>query len=377
MLGRRGTRTDIDLLFLIEPTEGGAYASTEELCNQLARRGLRTEILHQDATRTFTQRAYRRFTNAEVKLGRPPLVEGWNRLIGRRLRPGQVPCRVPIWRAAILENGLRSFLARARPKAIVATALSRVAWRRIRQDADAFGIPLVFYLRGHTMLPHLALGAPADCLVVNSASLGDAVGELGFDAHVVRSVIDLSRYRVEPTREVALVINPIPVYGRDLALEIARLVPEIPFELRESHAMVATDRRALANGVGDLDNVTLLEQTDDVEALYGRTRVLVVPYPMGDLATNRPRIVAEAQISGIPVVGSSIPGLIESIGPGGSVVDPADPAAWADELRRLWTDDAYYEKLSAAALAHASRTELDPAHIAGEFIEALGSIVDR
>ena len=374
---RPGDEADLDLLFVIGPTEGGAFASTEELCHQLVDRGLRVEILHESAEAPARRYMYRRLTNLEVKLNRPPMLEGGNRMVGRRVRSSGITARVPLWETTILENGARRFLSRRRPRVIVASALSRVGWRRLRQDASAFGIPLVFYMRGQTMVPHLELGAEPDLIVVNSHALQEAVENLGRVATTVLSVIDLARYRVETSRKVALVINPIPAYGQGLALQVAQLTPNIQFEFRESHSVSATGHRTLASAVAELPNVTLLPTTSSTAELYGRARVLIVPYPARDLLTNRPRIVSEAQINGIPVVGSDIPGLRHSIGTGGRLLDAGAPEQWAAELDRLWADGEYYEQLSARARNHAERPELDPAHITDGFLAALAPILTK
>jgi glycosyltransferase involved in cell wall biosynthesis len=71
-------------------------------------------------------------------------------------------------------------------------------------------------------------------------------------------------------------------------------------------------------------------------------------------------VASEAHVSGIPVVGSRIGGLVESIGPGGVLVAPDAPASfWIEALRSIWDDEDRYAALSSAALRYSERPELN------------------
>lgn len=365
-----------DFLFVLEPTEGGAFASTAELCGAIARLGHRVEVLHQREPIAWSTRLYRRSTNLEVRARRPPLLEGLNRHWGRALRASPVAAPVPVLTAAVLENGFRRMLvAGARPNAVIASALSRVAWRRIRQDCSGYGIPLVFYLRGQTMLGHLELGARPDLVLVNSPALVEPVTRYGLDARYIPSAIDLDPYRVATRRQTVLVVNPLPAYGSELALAVAAAAPDVRFEFRESHTMSAEHRRHLEATIASLPNARLLPTTTDPAELYGNAALLMVPYPAGDLLTNRPRVVAEACAAGIPVVGSDIPGLRMSIGDGGVLLPPDDVSAWADELTALLGDHRRYDELRKRALARSEASDLSPRRIAQSFLDAVSAVV--
>ncbi len=117
--------------------------------------------------------------------------------------------------------------------------------------------------------------------------------------------------------------------------------------------MGTDERRWLTDRLDGLGNVTLVPQVEDMREVYADTRILLAPSQWRE---GYGRIATEAQVSGIPVVGSDRGGLPEAIGEGGLVL-PADasPTVWAAAIRRLWDDKAYWSEKSEAALNHAAR----------------------
>ena len=101
--------------------------------------------------------------------------------------------------------------------------------------------------------------------------------------------------------------------------------------------------------------------------------MLLVPHRVD----NRPRVILEAQSNGIPVIATDYPGLAESVGAGGLLVeDVDDPRPWVVALARVWDDPAHYGVLVDAARVHASRAEVDPAVIAQRFEQLLEELVE-
>src|SRR5207244_11535542 len=93
------------------------------------------------------------------------------------------------------------------------------------------------------------------------------------------------------------------------------------------------------------------------------------------LTNGRPRVVLEAQANGIPVLASNLPAVVEAVGPGGVTVEAEAPIAeWVDALNRL-LEPATYDALTAAALAHAHRPEVDTEQIVTRFEDALAHLV--
>jgi hypothetical protein len=72
------------------------------------------------------------------------------------------------------------------------------------------------------------------------------------------------------------------------------------------------------------------------------------------------------------VLGSRRGGLPEAIGEGGVVLDYDAPLGdWVSALKRLWSDEDHYGRLSAIALEYSKRPALDPGHQFAAFVDVL------
>jgi glycosyltransferase involved in cell wall biosynthesis len=173
---------------------------------------------------------------------------------------------------------------------------------------------------------------------------------------VIYPYLEIDRYKTKSTQENVTFINPVPLKGRDIALDIARLNPDIRFTFVEGWPLTGEERRLLRQRVASLANVRLLPPQLDMRSVYGKCKILLVPSVWEEAYGM---VVSEAQISGIPVVASNRGGLPEAVGPGGLTLDPDGAIeSWSEAIRRLWQDGSYYTELSAAARAYASRPEL-------------------
>ena len=122
-----------------------------------------------------------------------------------------------------------------------------------------------------------------------------------------------------------------------------------------------------------LPNVTLVGPFAEMAEVYASSRVLLVPSQW--LAETWGRVASEAQFAGVPVVGSDHGGLPEAVGPGGSLLPrDSEPAIWAAEIKRLWSDDAYWSAKSAAALAHAARPDIDKDRQVAAFLHVIDQV---
>jgi glycosyltransferase involved in cell wall biosynthesis len=355
------------ILFVSGTAVGGSATSTRELATALAARGHEVALLARVATAPRRWMLHHRLVNAAHS--HPALAAPLSAVAGRIGRRTRVVRTEPfLERSTILvENSFGSVLASFGPDVVVAASIGRMAWRSVRADVAAAGIPSVLYMREESAIGHLAISdAPPDLLLANARLHEAAAREAGFTAHVVPSVVDLTRARVESTREVVLFVNPVEVSGRDLAVSIARACPDLRFAFVESWPLSADERAWLDAACAGLANVERRPRVDDLRLLYGDARVLLVPYR----TNGRPRVVLEAQANGIPVLATDLPALTEAVGPGGVAVAPdAAPGEWAAALRDL-LEPARYDTLSAAARTHAARDEVDTDAIVTRF-EAL------
>lgn len=90
------------------------------------------------------------------------------------------------------------------------------------------------------------------------------------------------------------------------------------------------------------DNVMVVEHTDDMNHVYNRTKVLVVP----SRHETYGKVVTEAMAWGIPVIASDLPGIREAGGDAVLYCDPTDYTAWHDTLHTVLEDQCTYDDLS-------------------------------
>lgn len=181
----------------------------------------------------------------------------------------------------------------------------------------------------------------------------------GINAEVVYPIVRRQNYEVVSSKENVTFINPVPVKGLDIALQVAEHCPDIPFVFVEAWGLDEEIRRKLSERLAVLPNVTLQPPTRDMKSVYGKAKIVIAPSQWEEAFG---RVAVEPQFSGIPVVASARGGLPEAVGPGGILV-PADagPDAWVQAVRSLWDDRDLYDRTSRAARAHSQRPEMDPA----------------
>ena len=157
-------------------------------------------------------------------------------------------------------------------------------------------------------------------------------------------------------------VNPIPMKGRDLALQVAELLPHRRFVFVEAWNMRADERAALENGMSGLANVTLRPRSMGLAAVYRSTAAVLVPSQCSEAFS---RVVLEACANGIPVLASRTGGVPEAMGESGVLLDPADPAdRWARAIEAVLADP---EPLAAAALANVQRPEFSMPFVTAQY----------
>lgn len=178
----------------------------------------------------------------------------------------------------------------------------------------------------------------------------------GILAAIIHPMIDANRYRTQSTRQNVTFINPHPHKGADIALKIAEACPDIPFVFVRAWSLSPEDENKVQDYASRLDNLTIRPSTQDMRLVYRDAKILLAPSRWEEAFG---RVAAEAHLSGIPVVGSDRGGLPEAIGLGGITLSPDAPIEeWVAAVRRLWSDELYYQAFSEAALRHSERNEM-------------------
>jgi glycosyltransferase involved in cell wall biosynthesis len=192
---------------------------------------------------------------------------------------------------------------------------------------------------------------------------------LGVSPPVMPPLIELERYRVEQTGDSVLLVNPSLRKGVELFFRLAAARPDVPFLAVESWTVHATWRTVLMNRARSLGNVALWPPVEDMREAYARTRLVLMPSIHEETFG---RVVAEAQLSGIPALVSDRGALPETLGAGGLSV-PLDAGfdAWLAAFDRLWDDRDLYERSRAAARAESTSPDRAPDRIAARFLDLL------
>jgi glycosyltransferase involved in cell wall biosynthesis len=358
----------MQILFVSSVAAGGSGLSQRQLARRLTLRGHRVQILAAAPTSAVVRPVYDRLVDASTRWRTSPVRPGLlavQRRLGRRLRPSETS-DFPTTTCVVPENGYRTTRAGFRPDVVVASSIDRVTWRRLRSQLIAEGIPSVLYLREASGIGHLTLSG------AHAASLAEGARAAGHQCEVVPSVVETERSRVVSTRRTVVLVNPIEILGGDRIWAIAAGRPDIPFVIQESGLLDPHLRADLHDRAADAPNVTVRAFSEQPAGVFADARLLLAPHRVD----NRPRVILEAQANGIPVIASCQRGLIESVGPGGVIVDDTDaPAPWLDALGALWDQPARYDAMVGLAREHAQRPEVDPEQIAQRFEALLASLV--
>lgn len=243
----------------------------------------------------------------------------------------------------------------------------------------AQGVPGVIHFRNvelSDMQGSLADLDPATGYISNSQFTRDRIRRtFGIDSIIVLPVIDAGRYRTARDGTHVLFINPHPSKGVDIAVAMAEACPDIPFLFVESWTLSGHDYDAMRARVSALPNVEYQPRKSEMRSVYARAAVVLVPSRWEEAFG---RVVAEAQVSGIPAVATDIGGLPEAVGTGGLLVPVDAPVSdWVAALRRIWDDPDTRHRLSEAALRHSARQELDTRYQIDRLENALYERLDR
>jgi glycosyltransferase involved in cell wall biosynthesis len=339
-------------------SRGGMQSSANELCIALKSRGHRVAVL------------------AGFK---PNGLVGWKSqlkmAINRRCCGFSVSRDIiseyRLWRARFPWDALGYVVDEEKPDVIIVMSGQPV---RMALAAKRKHVPLVMLLQ-HVEFQLLGgffgeLGK-VPCVANSRFTAGKYRARFGINPRVIYPFICPGLYRTQRTKENVTFINPLPVKGREIALEVARRCPDIPFVFVESWQLFKENRQYLIKELRALPNVTFLSSRSDMRSVYAKCRILLAPSVWEEAYG---RVATEAQISGIPVVASSRGGLPEAVGAGGILLNPEQPILeWATAVRKLWEDERHYDELSAAALAHAARREISSAYQIDAWEKALMS----
>lgn len=159
-------------------------------------------------------------------------------------------------------------------------------------------------------------------------------------------------------------VNPCVYKGIAIFEALARRFPQRPFAAVPTWGTTDEDMKALE----DVGNISVLSSSDDMDALFRETKVILVPSLW---AEAKSRIITEAMLRGIPVMASDVGGNSEALlgvdyllpvkpireystkVDGRSLpiahVPDQDIAPWCEALHALLTNRERYETVSRGA----------------------------
>ena len=276
-------------------------------------------------------------------------------------------CGYPIWAVDRVEDVFAEAIDTFQPDVVWSNSFLSLP---ILLRARRLGLAAVWYIHdGRTDAVHLreAIGAGVAMAAV-SRFLADKVRQQsGCECETIYPLINEDDYVVERDEGgYVTLINPRPVKGFDTFLELVPLLPEVEFLVVESWPL----GDGLAEVRGRLDqmgNCAIPSATAGRACDLPADPVAAGPLGRGGSAV---RVVREAQLSGIPVLGSRRGGIPEMLGDPAVVIDDYEnPHAWAGTIRAVLGDQSRYTALSDLAARSARREELTTGQIVRRFAE--------
>jgi glycosyltransferase involved in cell wall biosynthesis len=361
------------ILFVSSTTSGGSGRSQRELNTFLRRRGVETMMLADDAVGSKVARfLHEQLWDASIRFENTPFLHGsasWLRSI-----PGRNPSRTAgdVLLSTAPENAFPDLAIDFRPDVVVGSSIARPCWRAIRAICADLDIPCVLYLREHVALGHLEANNGSHAAVLaNSKTLVHGAAGLGVEAEFVPSVVDIESAKTNSTRERIVLVNPRKEHGVDIIDDLARTFRTIEFVLQESWVLDEVERAHVEGILARHPNVAFRERTTHPAEVFRDAAIVLAPHEMD----NRPRTILEALSNGIPVIANDLPGLVESVGPGGIIAK--SPSEWRSAVNSLWQDPTHYRTIENRARMYAARPEVQPESIGERFVAIVEDIITK
>jgi glycosyltransferase involved in cell wall biosynthesis len=344
------------------PRIGGLQLSVHQLALRLVARGNEVALL--TTTDEYRDARFPAVASLQARLRSAPAIVADNSF------------DYPAWRTSVAARGATAAIATFGPDVVVAHVGGRATLGFTRGVLRAAReLPSALYFRDVEGVQILDdPNVEPNAVLTNAERITDLVANKRWDAPTIPSIVETDAYLTDSTRAVVLFVNPRSQRkGVDIAWALAKARPDVPFVFLEAWRFTPTIRAELEQRAAELPNVEVRASVRELDRIYADARVLFAPYE-----DSRPRVVAEAQANGIPVLGARVPGLVEAVGPGGLLVDFDAPVEeWAQALSTLWDDPASYDVYSEAARRYSGRDAMRPERLAERFEQEMRELVAR
>lgn len=183
-----------------------------------------------------------------------------------------------------------------------------------------------------------------------SAPMPESAVQAVLDRHGLTRGFVLFVGTLSPRKNLLLLLNALPALPPELRDEVRLVLAGRP-GWRAEEVFAAIRDNHLADRVRHLPDLT----DGELAALYRAAAVLA--YPSVYEGFGLPPL--EAMASGCPVVASTAAAVPEVVGDAGLLIEPSDPAAWADALAQVLSDSALRAGMVARGLERARRFSWD------------------
>jgi glycosyltransferase involved in cell wall biosynthesis len=148
--------------------------------------------------------------------------------------------------------------------------------------------------------------------------------------------------------DVVCLINCNKNKGGDLLKALAEKMPDVQF-------MGVKGGYSTQIVSSNTQNLVYIENQKDITVVFKQIGILIMPSKNETWG----RTAVEAMASGVPVIHSESPGLVECVGGAGIMCMHDDEDAWADAIRRLIGDRAYRERLRQYGFKRTTEIEIE------------------
>jgi glycosyltransferase involved in cell wall biosynthesis len=241
---------------------------------------------------------------------------------------------------------------------MVMTHLDYAAWTQ--EMCSIYAKPCFHLIHNHYIREHILNAYRPQFIIYNSNWIKDVL-KYSHESFVLYPPTDWRHYDVKSDpwdHEYITLINLDQNKGGEILREVATQMPDIKFlAVKGSYSYPAK----LGQITNQPPNVKVVEKHQDIREIYRRTRILLMP----SKEESWGRTATEAMCSGIPVIASPTPGLVENCANAGIFVTDRDNVdEWVKQIRKLYNEKTYRK---ASEKAKIRSRELDPQKNLAEF----------
>jgi glycosyltransferase involved in cell wall biosynthesis len=148
--------------------------------------------------------------------------------------------------------------------------------------------------------------------------------------------------------DIVCLINCNKNKGGDMLKRLAEKMPDVQFMgVKGGYSSQVVDSNS--------KNLIYIENQKDITVIFKKIGILIMPSKNETWG----RTAVEAMASGVPVIHSESPGLVECVGGAGIMCMHDDEDAWANAIRRVIGDRAYREQLRQYGFKRTREIEIE------------------